>query len=770
MSASEAAHSHTSHSLVDSLCGGLEAELHKEVCAAMQKAISDTVCASLKRGIHEAVHQTAMPGAANDASSTPDRLTVDVCVSVEEIAGSAVCAALKQVAADTVCKALKEAISARLHKAGRWDDDMPFHVTPEALNIPPEELLGNAACAAMKQVFADTVCKALRKAIDEATASVVLADERQGSPSLSEMMRAYVSVADAGQLHLSSEGVWYVPDPNMISELCAALKQRMAKEVCSRLQQLATSVFCARLKKAIRKEIREHPDRCEQCKSAGHAAAAHSVLTLKTGMMVVAVIAVAAVALAAALPGPLNAGSTPATTTLSLYSPITTLAAGGGASLSGALKTSDGSGISGQIVELQRQSNDTWTTLGSASTLSDGSFTFELQKQSSAAATPQPPGNSQATLTRYSSSQASLGNLYQHKTMPSGEDTYPSTYAFATLHFTARSVSLSLVSPLAPVKGDTVTVKAIISPSYAEKPLGSNGYAIKEWTIKDPSGAVQGGGGGYQETFPSSESQYSFKAAQSGNYDVTFTLKHGITDTPTPTVSPPSVSPSVGVKPTPTENVVNSTYSYSASQQTMATAHLTVTVGDPGKLKANIQMSAPPYNVNKGITLDGSQSQTTTVGGPIISYKWTVSSAPQDSTAQIAPQGFSNPTFTPDKSGGYIVHLEVTDRDGAHSSADSSFTVSSIPSDGGGSSQQNDQAPSSPSDQLPSSHPTVIVPSDPTPSPNGHLYRASFQGSAHHAGSTSIAVRIDDNSSTLSATTEVTGAVNASVSTRLRFL
>ncbi|MGZ4865322.1 MAG: hypothetical protein ACXV5H_11225 [Halobacteriota archaeon] len=43
---------------------------------------------------------------------------------------------MEDIAGNAVCAALKEAIATRLHDVGRWDDDMPFHMTPEVLNIP----------------------------------------------------------------------------------------------------------------------------------------------------------------------------------------------------------------------------------------------------------------------------------------------------------------------------------------------------------------------------------------------------------------------------------------------------------------------------------------------------------------------------------------------------------------------------------------------------------------------------------------------------------
>jgi uncharacterized protein YejL (UPF0352 family) len=305
MSASDFAHGPFNHSMANSSCDRLEAELHKKVCATVKKAVNDTLCASLKRGIHEAIYETVEPGTADDAYVTKGSLT-DVCVSLEEVTGNGVCASLKQVVADTVCKALEDAISTSLHNGGRWDDEIPFHVTPEALNISCEEVLGNAACAALRQVVSDTVCKALSKTIDAAIASVVRSYKEKGLLSLDEMIRALASVADAGQLHLSNDGIWYAPGPTIVAELCTIIKQRMTNEVCSRLQQLAMNVLCAQLKKAIREEIRAHSERCEQCKNAGRAVAktaARAAFTYKTGMIVLAIIAVTAVAVAAAAPG-----------------------------------------------------------------------------------------------------------------------------------------------------------------------------------------------------------------------------------------------------------------------------------------------------------------------------------------------------------------------------------------------------------------------------------------------------------------------------------
>jgi hypothetical protein len=53
-----------------------------------------------------------------------------------------------------------------------------------------------------------------------------------------------------------------------------------------------------------------------------------------------------------------------------------------------------------------------------------------------------------------------------------------------------------------------------------------------------------------------------------------------------------------------------------------------------------------------------------------LTYDWSLSSAPNDSAAQLANQTSDRPTFKPDKAGTYVVSLVVTDSSGAKSTPD----------------------------------------------------------------------------------------------------
>lgn len=741
LSASEADHSHTSHSLVDSLCGGLEAELHKKVCSTVQKAISDTVCASLKRGIHEAVHQAAAQDSPEGAHGTTDTLTAGVCASIEEIAGNAVCAALKQVAADTVCKALKEAISARLHDVGRWDDDMPFHAAPEALNIPPEELLGNAVCAAMKQVFADTVCKALGRAIDEAVATVVQAREREGSTPLSEMMRAYVSVVEAGQLHLSKDGIWYVAEPNMAGELCTAIKERMISEVCSRLQQLATSALCARLKKAIRKEIRDHPDRCEQCKSAGRAAAqtaAHSIFTYKTGMMVMAVIAVAAIAIAAVMPNnPVHLGSSPTTTRLSLFAPVSSIA-DGSASLSGTLSTKDGTGLGDNVVELQRQANGRWTTLDWVRTLSDGSFAFELTRQNTAA-------TSQATMTADARNQMdSRAGHVRVESAASVANSEHNPHNLALLREPSTSGVRYMFNANAtnPTANPTFTVTISADPNHVklhdhftisgvlnEDPPNDKGQMahldLDEYVggqtlnwIDEQSVAV---GGHY-------EFHLTADAVGEHKYIVRGPATSGVV---TVTVSPPESHPTITSSIDPAKVAVRQSFKIAGllrdnGKGLTDTIYLERSTGE--------RLSSAVSSDDGSYTFVWSESAAGTYQYRIIPDKLGIASNMMSIIVSLSPAPSPNNSDT--------------------------STVSPIVN-------VNPAQPSK--EDIPVGHEVTTIPSDSSPTLGGHNYRVVYEGSADQAACTSEPVLINDYSSTLTAASGVAGSVNAPTST-LRFL
>jgi hypothetical protein len=366
------------YKLLDSFCETLEAKLSKKVCASLQKAIDDTVCASLKRGIHEAVQ----PLEHREAQDKGDTFWHEVSPSLEEVTGNAVCAALKQVVADTVCNALQETISTSVRNAAKWQRDVPFHVTPDALNISLEEVTGNAVCAALKQVVADTVCKPLNKAIAESTEFVFRTYKRQTPPSLSEQVRADTEIASAEQLELGADYVWRAPEKDKEDELCAAVQKKIAKEVCSRLQQLAASTLCAMLKKAIRQGIREHAECREDSglKRSVERGASKSVLTAKNGLMVVAFIAAAAVAIATLVPGLPSLWPTASATTLTLVPSSTNIDAAGNVQLSGVL-SKGGNGVGGQTISLERLSGDAWTVIASVTTRSDGSFSFALTRE-----------------------------------------------------------------------------------------------------------------------------------------------------------------------------------------------------------------------------------------------------------------------------------------------------------------------------------------------------------------------------------------------------
>jgi hypothetical protein len=410
------------YELLDSFCETLEAKLSKKVCATLQKAVDDTVCASLKRGIHEAVRENVPSD--QEAHDKDDTFWHEVCPSLEEVTGNAVCAALKQVVSDTVCKALKETISTSIQNAVKWQRDVPFHVTPEALNISLEEVTGNAVCAALKQVVSDTVCKPLNKAIAESTEFVFRTYKGQTSPRLSERVRADAEIAEADQVELGADYVWRAPGKDKEEELCAAVQKKIAKEVCSRLQQLAASTLCALLKKAVRQGIREHAQCKEDSgpKRSVERGASKSVLTAKNGMMVVAVIAAAAVAIATFAPGFPPLWPPASATTLRLAPSRTSIGAAGNVELSGVL-LKGGNGVGGQTISLQRLSGDAWTSLASVTTRSDGSFSFALTRENfrgvETAATDQNYAYSFASGAESASEGVALANV---GTGPSGPD------------------------------------------------------------------------------------------------------------------------------------------------------------------------------------------------------------------------------------------------------------------------------------------------------------------------------------------------------------
>ncbi len=685
-------------SFLDSLCDRLEAALSKKACVTLQKAVDDTVCASLKHGMHRAIQQgVERHGPGETARNVGGTKASDVCASLEEVTGNAVCAALKQVVSDTVCKALADAISTSIHNALRREHEVPFHVTPEALNISLEEVTGNAVCAALKQVVSDTVCKALKKAIAESTAFVL--SEGQAPPPLSETLRADASLADADQLYLGSDEAWHIRQPDTNAELCAAANTRVTKEVCSRLQQLAASILCARLKKAIREEIREHAERCEEDKGAERSpgrGAARSLLTYKTGMMVVAMIAVAAVAIAAAAPGtPFHLWPAASGTTLTLVSSRPSIdPATGNVQLTGVL-TTGGNGVAGQTISLQRQSGDAWATLGSVVTRSDGSFSFQLRRESFSATVLQTFSDPRITREANNSPSVSSGGLSIAKATTGQNHVSSSKYLF--VREVMLGATIDVVSPPPPSQpnvGDQITLHATVANPY---------NLTYEWSITDPSNN--------NVNHSDQGNTSSFTAEQSGNYTVDVDVF----------------------------DVNGMLYSGSTS----------VTVA-PQAPTANIQLSPPPYAVNSTITLDGSQSS-----GAITSYAWSVSSAPSGSSAGISSSTAANASFTPDQPGDYTIQLTVTGGGGSQGTANTTVTVSPNPSPSVTSPSPSVTSPS-PSERQSQGQPnaTIVIPRDPSPSPNGHSYRAVFEGSTQLAACASASVIINDNNSTQSISAE----------------
>jgi hypothetical protein len=86
--------------------------------------------------------------------------------------------------------------------------------------------------------------------------------------------------------------------------------------------------------------------------------------------------------------------------------------------------------------------------------------------------------------------------------------------------------------------------------------------------------------------------------------------------------------------------------------------------------------AGPAQNVLVGtlLTLDGSQS--TGAFGGLITYGWTMVSAPAGSTSAINDPKSVNPTFIPDLAGPYSIMLTVTDTDFTQSVSTVTITAS----------------------------------------------------------------------------------------------
>jgi uncharacterized protein YejL (UPF0352 family) len=636
-------------SFLDALCETLETTVSNKVCTTLQKAVDDTVCATLKRGIHEAAEQSAAAeGSRRAEGDANDTFLHDVCPSLEEVTGNAVCAALKQVVSDTVCKVLKEAISTSVQNAVRWEREVPFHVTADSLELSLEEVTGNAVCAALKQVVKDTVCKALDKAIAESTEFVLRAYKGQAPSPLTEMVRADAQIANAEQLQLDGDYIWRASARNTEDEFCTAVQKAIAKEVCSRLQQLAASTLCGMLKKAIRQGIKQNAQ-CKKdnvAKRAVERTAGRSVLTAKTGMMVVAFIAVAAVVIATAVPGtPVHVWPA-AATTLTLLSSRPSIDAAGNVELIGAL-TTGGKGVAGQTISLQRQSGDVWATLGSITTRSDGSFSFVLRREGSPSNLLQTLGDPRTALETSNSSPRSSGDL------------------------------------------------SVESAATGQNRVSSFAYSI----------ASADGGGALVATAPAGGRTLlvmSFSQSTLEQADVTFTIQAGVTSNSVPSGYGAVVSPApntsvglfVGGQP------IGSGFT-GADGKTSIPYHFAA----PGEINVQVKLNAPQYELNSS-------------------------------------NNFFTASYTPTPS---PITKPVN------------VSVSPQPSNQSPSGQQSQGQPNT----------TIVVPDDPSPSPNGHYYRVIFSGSAQLAACSSASVIINDNTSnqgTSSATLPVAAIVIGPVS------
>ena len=78
--------------------------------------------------------------------------------------------------------------------------------------------------------------------------------------------------------------------------------------------------------------------------------------------------------------------------------------------------------------------------------------------------------------------------------------------------------------------------------------------------------------------------------------------------------------------------------------------------------------------VNVLVQLDGSGSASP--GGRLLTYQWTLFSSPAGSASTLNNRAVANPTFTPDKTGTYVLRLVVND--GASDSDISEVTITAV--------------------------------------------------------------------------------------------
>jgi hypothetical protein len=113
--------------------------------------------------------------------------------------------------------------------------------------------------------------------------------------------------------------------------------------------------------------------------------------------------------------------------------------------------------------------------------------------------------------------------------------------------------------------------------------------------------------------------------------------------------------------------IVNDGRSPSAPSTVTITTQNTPPVANPG--------SNAVATVNSLVQLNGSGS--TDVDGDSLTYKWSINSAPTGSTAALSNTTIVNPTFTPDRTGTYVIQLIVND--GKVDSAPATVSITTNP-------------------------------------------------------------------------------------------
>ena len=108
----------------------------------------------------------------------------------------------------------------------------------------------------------------------------------------------------------------------------------------------------------------------------------------------------------------------------------------------------------------------------------------------------------------------------------------------------------------------------------------------------------------------------------------------------------------------------------------------------PVAVNAITANAGPPSTVPVGGTafLDGTQS--TSESGQLLTFSWTLLSAPSGSMASIADASAAQTTFSPDKAGDYVVQVTVTDGVHQASAQVTVSTLNSAPAANAGSSQK----------------------------------------------------------------------------------